>query len=105
MENIDCRDISISDHEERDMHNDQDIVSSDNSEEFLENNSDDDTVSKHHKKVVTYNYIAFHCKYAHCKSLCHVVLYVRQNARKKFLRAAKKISIRLRRRNLKLEIL
>ena len=68
MENIDCRDISISDHEERDMHNDQDIVSSDNSEEFLENNSDDDTVSKHHKKVATYNYIAFHCKYAHCKS-------------------------------------
>ena len=51
MENVDCRDISISDHEERDMHNDQDIVSSDNSEEFLENNSDDDTVSKHHKKV------------------------------------------------------
>ena len=70
MENVDCRsrDISISDHEERDMHNDQDIVSSDNSEEFLENNSDDDTVSKHHKKVATYNYIAFHCKYAHCKS-------------------------------------
>ena len=41
----------ISDHEERDMHNDQDIVGGDNFDEFFENNSDDDTVSMHHKKV------------------------------------------------------
>ena len=66
MENIDCSDIPITDHEERDMHNDQDIVSGDNFDEFLENNSDDDTVSKHHKKVAII--ITFHCKYAHCKS-------------------------------------
>ena len=66
MENVDCSDIPISDHEERDMHNDQDIVSGDNFNEFLENNSDDNTVSKCHKKVAII--ITFHCKYAHCKS-------------------------------------
>ena len=36
MENIDCRNIPKSDHEERDMHNDQDSVNSDNSDEVLE---------------------------------------------------------------------
>ena len=68
MENVDCRNIPISDHEERDMHNDQDIVSGDNSDEFLENkyNSNDDTVSKHHEKVAII--ITFRCKYVHCKS-------------------------------------
>ena len=66
MENIDCRNTPTSDHEERDMHNDLDIVSCNNFEEFLENNSDDDTVSKHHRKVAII--ITFHCKYAHCKS-------------------------------------
>ena len=50
-ENVDCRDNPISDHEERDMHNDQDMVGGDNFDELFENNSDDDTVSMHHKKV------------------------------------------------------
>ena len=48
VENINCSDIPISDHEERDMHNDQEIVSDDNFNEF---NSDDDTISKHHKEI------------------------------------------------------
>lgn len=51
METVDRRDRPIFDHEERDMHNDQDSVGGDNFAEFFENNSDDDTVSIHHKKV------------------------------------------------------
>ena len=51
MENVNCRDRPIFDHEERDMHNDQDSVGCDNFAEFFENNSDDDTISIHHKKV------------------------------------------------------
>ena len=55
IENVNCSDIPISDHEGRDMHNDQEIVSGDNFDELLKNNSDDDTISKHHKNSYNYN--------------------------------------------------
>ena len=51
MENVDCTDRPIFDHEERGMHNDQDSVGGDNFAKFFENNCDDDTVSIYHKKV------------------------------------------------------
>ena len=51
MHVVDSSGSPISNHEERDIHNDQDVDDDDNFDELLENNSVDDTVSMHHKKV------------------------------------------------------